>query len=177
MWLQQLVFRQLLAGGRAGPPGPMPTGHPLLQPRQLTIDAEAGAAAVAALLRPPATEELPGTLRVVAAKMAGRLAQERPRLVGRLLPPLLALAKRTAAQVQVPAGAPAQPWPLVSAVTELPRVIAASCKAPSCRHFVYPGTASCRSACCAQKMFMYCFKCETAFCFNKTRKPSIKTSW
>ena len=74
----------------------MPTSHPLLQPRQLMSDAEAGAAAVAALLRPPATEELPGTLRVVVAKMAGRLAQERPRLVGRLLPPLLALAKRTA---------------------------------------------------------------------------------
>lgn len=79
----------------------MPANHPLLQPRQLASDADAGATAVAALLRPPASEQLPGALRVVVAKAVGRLAQERPRMAGRVLPPLLALAKHSALQLQV----------------------------------------------------------------------------
>lgn len=63
-------------------------------------DASSGATAIAALLRAPGVGQLSGPLRIVAVKAAGALVAQRPRLLGRLLPPLLALAKSTAAQVQ-----------------------------------------------------------------------------
>ena len=95
--------RTWYVGAFAGPPGPLPASHPLLQPRQVVSDADAGAAALAGLLRPrpPGADQLQGALKVVLAKAAGHLAKQRPRLMGRLLPPLLAFAKRSAAEVQV----------------------------------------------------------------------------
>lgn len=89
-----------------GPPGPLPADHALLPAGQLLADSAAAAAAVANLLRPPGVGWLSGSLRIVAVKAAGALAARRPRLLGRLLPPLLALAKATAGQVS--ARGPAQ---------------------------------------------------------------------
>ena len=85
----------------AGPPGPLPADHALLRPAQLLADSAGAAAAIANLLRAPGVGRLSGPLRIVAVKAAGALAARRPRLLGRLLPPLLALAKATAAQVSV----------------------------------------------------------------------------
>jgi hypothetical protein len=86
-----------------GPPGPLPADHALLQPTQLLADSTAASAAIANLLRAPGVEQLSGPLRIVAIKAAGALAAQRPRLLGRLLPPLLALAKSTAGQVSATA--------------------------------------------------------------------------
>jgi len=104
----------------AGPPGPLPASHALLRPAQLVADAEAAAAAVAALLRAPGVDQLSGPLRIVAVKVAGSLAARRPRFLGRLLPPLLVLAKAAASQVllQTPA-----PDPLVCAVWTLTELV------------------------------------------------------
>lgn len=76
----------------AGPPGPIPSTHGILRRAELAKAAEAGVTALVALLKGPAAAELPGLLKIVAIKTAGVLAVQRPALIGRVLPCLLALA-------------------------------------------------------------------------------------
>lgn len=77
----------------------MPPHHALLPRAALVALAEAAASAIATLLRPPGVDKLSGPLRIVTVKVAGSLAARRPRFLGRLLPPLLGLAKAAASQV------------------------------------------------------------------------------
>ena len=77
----------------AGPPGPIPSTHAILQRAELVTAADAGVSALVALLKGPTVERLPGPLRIVAVKAAGVLAVQRPSLIGRVLPCLLALAE------------------------------------------------------------------------------------
>lgn len=58
----------------AGPPGPLSQNHPLLQPRQLVSEADAGAAAIAVLLRPPVLGQLTGGLAFSIGSAAHILA-------------------------------------------------------------------------------------------------------
>lgn len=77
----------------AGPPGPIPSTHVVLRRGDLAAAAAAGVSALVDLLKQSAAgAQLSGPLRIVAIKAAGVLAVQRPALIGRVLPCLLALA-------------------------------------------------------------------------------------
>ena len=59
---------------------------------QLAAAAQGQLAALAGLLKLPAAAELPAAIAIVAVKALGAVAAQRPALLGRTLPTLLALA-------------------------------------------------------------------------------------
>ena len=73
-------------------PTPLPPGNAVISKAALVRDAEAALAQLVALLKQQLNEQSTAPLVTPAVRAAGGIAQQRPQFIGRLLPPLLALA-------------------------------------------------------------------------------------
>lgn len=93
--------------GVSDTPQPVPAANAVAGKAAVVRDAEAALSQLVALLRRRLGEQVPPALAVTAVRSAAGIAQQRPQFVGRLLPPLLALAASDSLQGGAAAGGPA----------------------------------------------------------------------
>jgi hypothetical protein len=78
--------------GVSAAPAPLPPGNAVTDKAALVRDAQALLAQLVALLKQRVGEQVSGPVAATAVRAAGGIALQRPQFLGRLLPPLLALA-------------------------------------------------------------------------------------
>jgi hypothetical protein len=91
--------------GVSAAPAPLPPGNAVTDKAALVRDAQALLAQLVALLKQRVGDQVSGPVAATAVRAAGGIALQRPQFLGRLLPPLLALANSGAYVVAAAAGA------------------------------------------------------------------------
>ncbi|KAL4443945.1 hypothetical protein ABPG75_011682 [Micractinium tetrahymenae] len=96
-------------------PQPVPAANAVAGKAAVVRDAEAALVQLVALLRRRLGEQLSPALASTAVRSAAGIAQQRPQFMGRLLPPLLALAGSDTVREAAAAAGPAAPGPAAAA--------------------------------------------------------------